>query len=78
MSDTTSRQMKVPYTFAAKIAQFPLKHYLKNQWIWKYYIIAVVCCIPVFYKIGKMSNSPENVEKWKELKRREKEEYADH
>ncbi|KAH8391259.1 hypothetical protein KR215_009714 [Drosophila sulfurigaster] len=48
------RPMKYPYTFSAKLAQFPIKHYIKNQWIWRYYFIAVVACVPVFYKISKL------------------------
>lgn len=53
MSDN-SRRMKFPYTFTAKLVQFPLKYYLQNQWIWRYYAIAVVFCAPVFYKLGKL------------------------
>jgi len=53
-SGPPSRPMKYPYTFSAKIAQFPLKHYIKNQWIWKYYTMAVVVCLPVFYSIGRL------------------------
>ncbi|KAH8300331.1 hypothetical protein KR044_012952 [Drosophila immigrans] len=48
------RPMKYPYTFSAKLAQFPVKHYIKNQWIWRYYFIAVVACVPVFYKISRL------------------------
>lgn len=48
------RPMRYPYTFSAKIAQFPIKHYIKNQWIWRYYFIAAVACVPVFYKISKL------------------------
>lgn len=51
-----TRPMKYPYTFSAKVAQFPFKHYIKNQWIWRYYLVAVGCCIPVFYKISKLGN----------------------
>lgn len=48
------RPMKFPYTFSAKIAQFPLKFYIKNQWIWRYYFIALGLSLPVFYKIDRM------------------------
>ncbi|KAH8348929.1 hypothetical protein KR084_012501 [Drosophila pseudotakahashii] len=50
------RPMRYPYTFSAKIAQFPIKHYIKNQWIWRYYFIAAVACVPVFYKISKLGS----------------------
>uniref|UniRef100_T1H6C2 Uncharacterized protein n=1 Tax=Megaselia scalaris TaxID=36166 RepID=T1H6C2_MEGSC len=54
MADAPARPMKFPYTFSAKIAQFPIKHYFNNQWIWKYYFFAVGLSIPVFYKISKL------------------------
>ncbi|KAJ3637760.1 hypothetical protein MTP99_001192 [Tenebrio molitor] len=66
-----SRPMKYPYTFTAKIAQFPFKFYIKNNWMWRYYPIAVVLCIPVFNSISKLANSPENVAKWAEIRRKE-------
>ncbi|KAK9883877.1 hypothetical protein WA026_004816 [Henosepilachna vigintioctopunctata] len=74
MSDkAVSRPMKFPYTFTAKIAQFPLKFYVKNNWIWRYYFIALAVSTPVFYKIHRLVNSPENVARWAEIKRKEKE-----
>ncbi|PSN58245.1 hypothetical protein C0J52_00126 [Blattella germanica] len=74
MSDSgpPARPMKYPYTFSAKIAQFPLKHYFTNQWIWKYYFISLGVCIPLFYKI---TNSPANKAKWAEMRRKEAEEH---
>ncbi|XP_068619218.1 uncharacterized protein roh [Battus philenor] len=71
MSETPSRPMKFPYTISAKIAQFPLKYYLQNQWIWRYWFIGIGVSLPVFYKIHKMANSPENVSKWAEIRRKE-------
>ncbi|CAK1583951.1 unnamed protein product [Parnassius mnemosyne] len=71
MSETPRRPMKFPYTFSAKIAQFPLKYYIQNQWIWRYWFIGMGVCLPVFYKINKMANSPENVSKWAEIRRKE-------
>lgn len=53
-AEAPGRPMRYPYTFSAKIAQFPFKHYINNQWIWKYYLIAVGCCIPLFYKIDRL------------------------
>ncbi|XP_055376534.1 uncharacterized protein LOC129608821 [Condylostylus longicornis] len=76
MSDApVGRPMKFPYTFSAKIAQFPIKHYINNQWIWKYYFISVVACLPIFYKIHKLANSPANVRNWAESKRKEEAEH---
>ncbi|XP_074042198.1 uncharacterized protein [Leptinotarsa decemlineata] len=70
-----SRPMKFPYTFSAKLAQFPWKYHLKNQWLWKYYAISVVVCIPIFKSISNLANSPANVAKWAEIRRREAEEH---
>ncbi|XP_061402900.1 uncharacterized protein LOC133338809 [Musca vetustissima] len=67
--------MKFPYTFSAKIAQFPLKHYIKNQWIWRYYFLAFGLSIPVFYKISKLANSPGNKKAWAEAQAKE---HAEH
>ncbi|KDR19571.1 uncharacterized protein LOC110829796 [Zootermopsis nevadensis] len=74
-SGPPSRPMKYPYTFSAKIAQFPLKHYFQNQWIWRYYFIALAVCTPIFYSISRLANSPENKAKWAEIKRKEREEH---
>uniref|UniRef100_A0A1B0FL54 9.2 kDa midgut protein n=1 Tax=Glossina morsitans morsitans TaxID=37546 RepID=A0A1B0FL54_GLOMM len=63
--------MKFPYTFSAKIAQFPMKHYIKNQWIWRYYFVALGVCVPIFYKISKLANSPENKKSWADQKAKE-------
>lgn len=48
------RPMKFPYTFSAKLAQFPLKYYIQKQWIWRYYFISLAVTAPIFYKISKM------------------------
>lgn len=62
--DAQGRPMKYPYTLSAKIAQFPFKHYIDNAWGFKYFLISAVVCLPIFYKIQKLSYSPANVEKW--------------
>ncbi|KAL0121193.1 hypothetical protein PUN28_008697 [Cardiocondyla obscurior] len=58
------RHMKYPYTFAAKIAQFPYKYYYKHSWFFRYYLVGVLASVPLFYKLQKLSYSPENVAKW--------------
>jgi hypothetical protein len=52
-----NRAMKFPYTLSAKIAQFPIKHYFHNQWIWKYYFVSLALCVPVFYKISRLGKN---------------------
>lgn len=69
---TVGRPMKYPYTFTAKLAQFPLKWHINNQWIWKYYFIALGLSVPVFYKIQKLANSPASKAKWAESQKKEK------
>lgn len=66
--------MKFPYTFSAKIAHFPWMFYFNNNWIAKYYVIAILCSVPLFAYLSALSKSPENVKKWKELKKAELEE----
>lgn len=50
----SSRRMKFPYTFSAKLVQFPFKFYWNRNPPFKYYIIAIFCSTPVFYKLGQM------------------------
>lgn len=73
-----SRQMKFPYTFSAKIAQFPIKFYINNNWLWKYYLYGFLVSIPIFYKIHQMSNSPGNIEKWRLIKEKEAHAHEEH
>lgn len=48
------RPMKYPYTFSAKIAQFPYKFYWKNSWLARYWIYGMVVSFPLFYKVHGM------------------------
>lgn len=56
MSDAAKvgRPMKYPYTYTAKIAQFPYKHYFKHSWLARYWIYSIIICTPLFYSIQKM------------------------
>lgn len=45
--------MKYPYTFTAKVAQFPVQHYIKNVWVLRYYAFGVGLSAPLFYWIQK-------------------------
>ncbi|KAF2880390.1 hypothetical protein ILUMI_25783, partial [Ignelater luminosus] len=47
-----SRKMKFPYTLTAKIVQFPWLFYIKNNWVYRYYFISVILCLPIFKKIS--------------------------
>ncbi|XP_020291112.1 uncharacterized protein LOC109858362 [Pseudomyrmex gracilis] len=62
--DVPFRRMKFPYTFTAKFAQFPHAYYTKHSWLFRYWHIGILLTIPIFYKIQKLSYSPENVKKW--------------
>lgn len=57
MSDSPAkpagRAMKYPYTYSAKIAQFPYKFYFTNSWLYKYWLVGLVVSMPVFYKVHK-------------------------
>lgn len=48
------RPMRYPYTFSAKLAQFPLKWMIANQPLWKYYCFGLLVSFPVFWKIDRM------------------------
>ena len=50
-----SRPMKYPYTFSAKIAQFPYKFYWNNNWMFRYYPYGVLAALPVFVYISRKS-----------------------
>lgn len=56
MSDSAKpvgRPMKYPYTYSAKIAQFPYKFYFQNSWLARYWVFGMVAVFPLFYKIHK-------------------------
>lgn len=72
-----ARRMDYPYTMTAKLVNFPWKFYFTKQWIWKTMPLALLVTSPLFYKIGQASNSPENVAKWKEIRRKEHEHHDD-
>ncbi|XP_050076036.1 uncharacterized protein LOC126563434 [Anopheles maculipalpis] len=69
------RRVKFPYTYTAKIVQFPYQHYVKNQWIWRFYFIAFGLSLPLFYKLHSLANMPANKEKWAESKRKQMEDH---
>ncbi|KAK9509683.1 hypothetical protein O3M35_006944 [Rhynocoris fuscipes] len=64
-----TRPMKYPYTLGAKIGQFPYKFMMNSVWPFKYYLIAIGVCLPVFYKIGKQSHHPNNVRNWEKIRK---------
>lgn len=48
------RPMKFPYTFTAKLMQFPYRFYVEKCWVFKYWCISVVLCLPLFYKLERL------------------------
>ncbi|KAH1009644.1 uncharacterized protein LOC109545434 [Dendroctonus ponderosae] len=67
--------MKFPYTFSAQIAQFPYKFYYKNNWIVRTYPWGFALALPIFWYMDRKVNSKENKAKWREIRRKEKEEF---
>jgi len=51
-----SRKMIFPYTFSAKIAQFPFKLHFKHHWMFPWFLGATVVVSPLFYQIQKAGN----------------------
>ncbi|BES88853.1 Hypothetical protein NTJ_01660 [Nesidiocoris tenuis] len=59
------RQMLYPYTFTAKIAQFPYRFHWEKSWYFKYFLLGSLVSWPLFVIIGRKSNTPANVEEWR-------------
>lgn len=62
--------MKFPYTISAKIAQFPIFFYMKNNMIWMYYPFGWVISLYAFTKIHVLANSEANQKSWAETQRK--------
>lgn len=62
--------MKYPYTFTAKIAQFPIFFYMKNNMIWMYYPLGCAVAFYFIWGIHDVVNSEENEKSWAETQRR--------
>ncbi|CAG9769821.1 unnamed protein product [Ceutorhynchus assimilis] len=73
-SSSPERRMKYPYTFTAKVAQFPFKFYYKHNILFKAYPWGVAAVLPLFWYISRMSNSKSNKKTWKAIRRHHKEE----
>ncbi|XP_015120269.1 uncharacterized protein LOC107043332 [Diachasma alloeum] len=65
------RYMKFPYTTTAKVYFFPYKYHWKHAWFTRYWCYGILLTLPVMWKITKLVNNPENVEKWREIRRKE-------
>lgn len=66
-SKAPGRPMRYPYTWSAKIAQFPLRFYINNNPLWKYYFLGVIAAIPVFYKIDRLGKFQQKISVAKKL-----------
>jgi len=78
MSGQVDREMKYPYTLTAKLRQFPYKYHFNNLWMFRYYLYAVGVSTPLFLYFHRLANSPANVAKYEEFKRKEAAEHAAH
>ncbi|CAH0604556.1 unnamed protein product [Chrysodeixis includens] len=74
----SGRHMKFPYTFSAKVAQFPLFFYMKNNWIWMYYPLGAFVAFYAFYKIHRIVNSEASKKNWADSQRKIAEKEAAH
>ncbi|OQR80077.1 hypothetical protein BIW11_05307 [Tropilaelaps mercedesae] len=66
-----SRRMVYPYTFTAKFVQFPHKFHYDNIWLFKYFVPSYLITMYIFWKIQRLSYSPENVKLWEERRAKE-------
>ncbi|KOB65403.1 Uncharacterized protein OBRU01_22774 [Operophtera brumata] len=74
----SGRHMKYPYTFSAKIAQFPIFYYMKKNWIWMYYPLGWAVGFYLFTTIHALANSDANKRSWAETQRKFAEKEAHH
>lgn len=51
----TFRRMEYPYTWTAKVVNFPWKFYFTKQWLWKTLPFGLLITSPLFYKISQAS-----------------------
>lgn len=51
-----SRKMVFPYTFTAKVIQFPYKLHFKQHWMYPWFVGAIFVMSPIFYQIQKAGN----------------------
>ncbi|XP_063360051.1 uncharacterized protein LOC134649259 [Cydia amplana] len=78
LAGKSGRHMKFPYTLSAKIAQFPMFHYMKYNNIWMYYPLGCVVGFYAFAKIHAVVNSDANKASWAESQRKIAEKEAHH
>ncbi|XP_055331711.1 uncharacterized protein LOC129583776 [Paramacrobiotus metropolitanus] len=64
------RPLVVPYTRTAEILQFPFRLHWERNWVFRYMFFGWLAGFPIIYKIHQMANSPENVQKWKEIRKK--------
>ncbi|XP_060800382.1 uncharacterized protein LOC132901795 [Amyelois transitella] len=74
----SGRHMKFPYTFSAKIAQFPIFFYCKHNRTWMYYPWSCMLSFYFFGKIHAIVNSDENKRSWAETQRKAAEKEHEH
>ncbi|XP_022191603.1 uncharacterized protein LOC111049751 [Nilaparvata lugens] len=65
------QEMVYPYTYVAKLRAYPWKFLFNNSWVYRHHLLGFIISMPLFYKVGKMVNTPENKKKWKEIRDRE-------
>ncbi|XP_050544212.1 uncharacterized protein LOC126907155 isoform X2 [Daktulosphaira vitifoliae] len=73
VEDKLSRKMVFPYTFTAKIVQFPHKLHFQHHWMYPWFIGAAILSMPLFYKIQQAANCEANIKIWAEKRRLEEE-----
>lgn len=64
--------MKYPYTFTAKLAQFPYKWHYDNFWLPRFLLLGMAVSFPFFFYIHKKVNTPENKAFWAEKRKQER------
>nr|ABI52777.1 conserved arthropod protein [Argas monolakensis] len=78
-SSSTSRRMKYPYTWTAKVALFPHRFMFENVWLIRYSIPAIILTF-IFYvvPVHRAVNSPSAIAAHEEFMRKQAEAEAEH
>ncbi|XP_022694623.1 uncharacterized protein LOC111263624 [Varroa jacobsoni] len=77
-SSGNSRRMVYPYTWTAKISQFPYKFHYDNIWFFRYFILGYLASVYVYWRIQRLACSPASYKAWMARREKEAAEHAEH
>nr|ABX75487.1 unkown [Lycosa singoriensis] len=66
------KHMKYPYTYTAKMAQFPYKFHWDNFWLPRFLVLGMAVSFPFFLFVHRKVNTPANKAFWAEKHKQER------